>query len=70
MLSELTEEEQMARLMGISGFGTTKGKAVDDNAMGAARGAVSMAKKMKYRQYMNRKGGFNRSLNHVAGSRK
>tara|TARA_B110000208_G_scaffold130850_1_gene158649 strand:+ start:402 stop:611 length:210 start_codon:yes stop_codon:yes gene_type:complete len=69
MLEELTEEEQMARMLGISGFGSSKGTLVETNRVGAARGAVSMAKKMKYRQYMNRKGGFNRGLEKVAGSR-
>ena len=56
------EQQQMMHLMGFGGFGTTKGKAVTDNQSSAARGAASKNKGRKYRQYMNRKGGFNRPL--------
>ncbi len=56
------EEEQMRIMMGFDGFGTTKGKVVADNQHGAARGAASKNKGRKYRQYMNRKGGFNKPL--------
>lgn len=56
------EQRQMMELMGFGGFGTTKGKAVEDNQSSAARGAASKNKGRKYRQYMNRKGGFNRPL--------
>lgn len=59
---EVDDEEQMRIMMGFGGFGTTKGKAVADNQHGAARGAASKNKGRKYRQYMNRKGGFNRPL--------
>lgn len=61
---EEEDEEQaaMMSLMGFGGFGTTKGKAVADNQISAARGAASKNKGRKYRQYMNRKGGFNRPL--------
>ena len=52
----------MMQMMGFGGFGTTKGKAVADNQSSAARGAASKNKGRKYRQYMNRKGGFNRPL--------
>ncbi|KAL7526972.1 hypothetical protein ACHAXR_001736 [Thalassiosira sp. AJA248-18] len=55
-------EEQMMQMIGFGGFGTTKGKAVADNQSSAARGAASKNKGRKYRQYMNRKGGFNRPL--------
>eukprot|EP00540_Astrosyne_radiata_P019411 CAMPEP_0116843338 /NCGR_PEP_ID=MMETSP0418-20121206/12031_1 /TAXON_ID=1158023 /ORGANISM="Astrosyne radiata, Strain 13vi08-1A" /LENGTH=151 /DNA_ID=CAMNT_0004474077 /DNA_START=1 /DNA_END=453 /DNA_ORIENTATION=- len=58
----LEEEEQMQRLLGFSGFGSTKGQAVQDNLTSASLGAVSKNKARKYRQYMNRKGGFNRPL--------
>ena len=62
-LEGLDEEEQMRRLLGFSGgFTTTKGEKVEDNAKSAARGAASKNKARKYRQYMNRKGGFNRPL--------
>jgi U4/U6.U5 tri-snRNP-associated protein 3 len=50
----------MMRLMGFSGFNSTKGKEVDDpnaNASGVFKKSVRTA-----RQYMNRKGGFNRAL--------
>eukprot|EP00525_Craspedostauros_australis_P009123 CAMPEP_0198123088 /NCGR_PEP_ID=MMETSP1442-20131203/36631_1 /TAXON_ID= /ORGANISM="Craspedostauros australis, Strain CCMP3328" /LENGTH=168 /DNA_ID=CAMNT_0043782241 /DNA_START=92 /DNA_END=598 /DNA_ORIENTATION=+ len=59
----LDEEEQMRRLLGFSGgFGSTNGEAVADNQNSAARGVSSKTKARKYRQYMNRKGGFNRAL--------
>ena len=56
------EQNQMMLMMGFGGFGTTKDKAVADNQSSAARGAVQKNKGRKYRQYMNRKGGFNRPL--------
>jgi len=62
-LEGLDEEEQMQRLLGFSGgFSTTKGEEVEDNKKSAARGAAGKNKARKYRQYMNRKGGFNRPL--------
>ena len=60
--SDNDEEEDMMQLMGFGGFGSTKGKAVTDNQVGASVGTVSKNKGRKYRQYMNRKGGFNRPL--------
>lgn len=48
----------MQAMMGFGGFGTTKGKKV----VGNSAGAVRKEKKMEYRQYMNRQGGFNRPL--------
>jgi U4/U6.U5 tri-snRNP-associated protein 3 len=56
------EQRQMMQMMGFGGFGTTKGKSVGDNQTSAARGAAAKNKGRKYRQYMNRKGGFNRPL--------
>ncbi|KAL1840728.1 hypothetical protein VTJ49DRAFT_168 [Mycothermus thermophilus] len=50
--------DDMAALMGFGGFGSTKGKKVLGNNVGAAR----KEKQTKYRQYMNRVGGFNRPL--------
>ena len=50
----------MMRLMGFSGFDSTKGKEVADpnaNASAVFKKSVRTA-----RQYMNRKGGFNRAL--------
>jgi U4/U6.U5 tri-snRNP-associated protein 3 len=62
-LKGLDEEEQMKRILGFSGgFASTNGKDVEDNQKSAACGAVSKKKARKYRQYMNRKGGFNRPL--------
>ena len=53
----------MRMLLGFSGgFGSTAGKAVEDNQKSAAKGAANKTKARKYRQYMNRKGGFNRPL--------
>ena len=39
-----------------------KGKPLDENHVGPALGAVHKPKKRQYRQYMNRRGGFNRPL--------
>ena len=52
------EEAAMRRLMGFSGFSSTSGKEVEGNEQGGK--ATSSIR--KYRQYMNRAGGFNRSL--------
>lgn len=56
------EEKEMMKLMGFGNFETTKGKHVAGNV---AYG-VHVIHKRKYRQYMNRKGGFNRPLDFVA----
>lgn len=56
------ENEMLAKMMGFSSFDSTKGKQVPGNNVGA----VNVSKKRKYRQYMNRKGGFNRPLDKVA----
>lgn len=56
------EEQEMMRIMGFCGFDSTKGKKVKGNDVGA----VHVILKRKYRQYMNRKGGFNRPLDFVA----
>lgn len=62
-LEGLDDEEQMRMLLGFSGgFGSTAGKVVEDNQKSAAKGATNKTKARKYRQYMNRKGGFNRPL--------
>jgi len=61
-MSQLSEEERkMKELMGFGSFHTTKGKKVDGNNVGA----VNVPVKRKYRQYMNRRGGFNRPLDYV-----
>jgi hypothetical protein len=61
-LEGLDEEEQMRKLLGFEGFGSTKGESVEDNQSSAARGVAGKHKARKYRQYMNRKSGFNRPL--------
>lgn len=58
-LEELSEEEQMKRLLGFGGFDSTKGSLVMDNVVGPAAGAVQKKGKREYRQYMNRRTGFN-----------
>ncbi|BFZ01183.1 hypothetical protein BsWGS_04219 [Bradybaena similaris] len=58
------DEEQMEimKKMGFATFDSTKGKKVDGNDMSA----VNLQRKRRYRQYMNRRGGFNRPLDFVA----
>ncbi|KAI9345529.1 U4/U6.U5 small nuclear ribonucleoprotein 27 kDa protein, partial [Obelidium mucronatum] len=55
---ELTEEQIMQKMLGFGGFETTKNKKV----AGTDVSAVNIEKKRTYRQYMNRRGGFNRNL--------
>ncbi|KAJ1509169.1 hypothetical protein HMI56_006930 [Coelomomyces lativittatus] len=50
------EEEKLKIVMGIQGFSTTKNKKHSNIS------AVNIHKPREYRQYMNRKGGFNRPL--------
>lgn len=56
------DEQEMLRMMGFCTFDTTKNKKVVGNDVGT----VHVILKRKYRQYMNRKGGFNRPLDFVA----
>lgn len=56
------EEQAMMKLMGFGTFDSTHGKKVVGNEVSA----VNLLQKRKYRQYMNRKGGFNRPLDFVA----
>lgn len=56
------DEQEMMKAMGFCGFDTTKNKKVEGNDVGE----VHVILKRKYRQYMNRKGGFNRPLDFVA----
>ncbi|KAJ6653269.1 hypothetical protein lerEdw1_009433 [Lerista edwardsae] len=59
-----TEEEiEMMKTMGFATFDTTKGKKVDGSVNAYA---INVSQKRKYRQYMNRKGGFNRPLDFIA----
>lgn len=55
------EDEAMMAMMGLTGFGTTKGKHVEGNQ----EGAVDVKKMRTWRQYMNRRGGFNRPLDKI-----
>ncbi|KAF8590590.1 hypothetical protein K439DRAFT_1651218 [Ramaria rubella] len=55
-----TDTDMMA-LMGFGGFDTTKGKPVQGNQ----EGAVDIKKQRTWRQYMNRRGGFNRPLDKI-----
>jgi U4/U6.U5 tri-snRNP-associated protein 3 len=53
------EDAVMQRMMGFKGFRSTKNTKVPGNDKNYA---VSKVKKVEYRQYMNRVGGFNRPL--------
>ncbi|KAJ3053832.1 hypothetical protein HK097_003298 [Rhizophlyctis rosea] len=55
---EMDEEAKMQALMGFGGFDSTKGKKV----AGTDVSAVAVNKQRTYRQYMNRRRGFNRNL--------
>lgn len=58
-MTEMTDEDKMMhQIMGFQSFDTTKGKKVQGNDAFAVNKKVER----KYRQYMNRKGGFNRPL--------
>jgi U4/U6.U5 tri-snRNP-associated protein 3 len=61
---DLTPEKLMQRMMGFTGFSTTQGKKADANKGTVAdKGYVRKGTSARqYRQYMNRKGGFNRPL--------
>lgn len=53
---EEDDETKMMKLMGFGGFDSTKNKKVP----GADVSGSKIHKPIKYRQYMNRRGGFNR----------
>jgi len=61
LVDKTDDEITMLRMMGFCGFDTTKNKKVAGNT----EGAVHQVVQRKYRQYMNRKGGFNRPLDYV-----
>ncbi|KAJ1950120.1 hypothetical protein IWQ62_006625 [Dispira parvispora] len=54
---ELSEDSMMA-VMGFGSFGTTQGQHITGNNVSG----VNVKKERRYRQYMNRPGGFNRPL--------
>ncbi|KAL9714790.1 hypothetical protein Ac2012v2_001450 [Leucoagaricus gongylophorus] len=55
------DEDAMMAMMGMSGFGSTKGQHVTGNQ----EGGVNVKKTRTWRQYMNRRGGFNRPLDKI-----
>jgi U4/U6.U5 tri-snRNP-associated protein 3 len=55
-------DDDLLKQMGFGGFDSTKGKKVEGNISVVAK----VNKPRKYRQYMNRKGGFNRPLDFIA----
>ncbi|KAH0584361.1 hypothetical protein H2248_009901 [Termitomyces sp. 'cryptogamus'] len=61
MDAENDDDATMMAAMGLSGFGSTKGKSVEGNQ----DGAVFLKKQRTWRQYMNRRGGFNRPLDKI-----
>lgn len=63
MQGKTEEEIEMMKVMGFGSFDTTKGRKSDGSANAHA---VNVTMKRKYRQYMNRKGGFNRPLDFIA----
>ncbi|XP_054629874.1 U4/U6.U5 small nuclear ribonucleoprotein 27 kDa protein isoform X2 [Dunckerocampus dactyliophorus] len=63
MQGKTEEEIEMMKLMGFSTFDTSKGKKSEGSTNAYA---VNVTMKRKYRQYMNRKGGFNRPLDFIA----
>ncbi|XP_062566073.1 U4/U6.U5 small nuclear ribonucleoprotein 27 kDa protein-like [Saccostrea cucullata] len=56
------DEAEMMKIMGFGNFDSTKGKKVNGNDIYVA----NIPKKRRYRQYMNRRGGFNRPLDFIA----
>jgi len=54
-------EAAMMAMMGFGGFDSTKGKPVQGNQ----EGSVDIKKPRTWRQYMNRRGGFNRPLDKI-----
>lgn len=56
------DEADMMKIMGFGNFDSSKGKKVKGNDIYVA----NIPKKRRYRQYMNRRGGFNRPLDFIA----
>ena len=56
-----SKEIEMMKIMGFANFDTSKNKKVKGNDSGD----IHVSLKRKYRQYMNRKGGFNRPLDAI-----
>ena len=47
-------EAEMRRLLGFGSFGSTQGKAVEDNQTGPSKGHAKINTKREYRQVLNR----------------
>ena len=60
---EDAEARTMAEMMGFGAFDSTAGKGTDDPRCKLE--AVKTKDPRKYRQYMNRRGGFNRPLDEI-----
>lgn len=58
----MDDDAAMMAMMGFSSFDSTKGQVVADNQSGPAKGAARQVLQRRYRQYMNRRGGFARRL--------
>merc|ERR1740115_513675 len=56
--TDMPEDQMLVKMMGFSAFDSTKGK----DHSGSDLSDVKRATKRQYRQYMNRRGGFNRPL--------
>ena len=59
------ETTEMMRVMGFANFNSTKGEKKTPQYLGNADSEVRIVKKRRYRQYMNRRGGFNRPLDPI-----
>lgn len=59
-------EGDLKSIMGFDSFQTTKNKHV----IGIDCYAINLSQRIEYRQYMNRKGGFNRALSPTRGDKK
>ena len=59
------ETAEMMRVMGFAEFHSTKGEKKSNEQLGNTESEVRIAKKRRYRQYMNRRGGFNRPLDPI-----
>jgi U4/U6.U5 tri-snRNP-associated protein 3 len=60
VVEELPSMEEIQAAMGFEGFGTTPGKEVKDKGSNIGRAQVSS--KRRFRQYINRRGGYNQPL--------
>merc|ERR1712190_326036 len=56
--TDMPEDQMLVKMMGFSAFDSTKGK----DHSGSDLSDVKRASKRQFRQYMNRRGGFNRPL--------